>query len=186
MKKERTIMSVIPTSTRRTSGIVRDHHCGSREETNQNIKIMTNNSQFSLANRKHLADLLADKYDSLRYKARQSFNRKAEALRTAIIGELAEKKGALGVVRKIEVAQESIKDLTAELSELGFELYSGDLRLRDRGSNPFNKIIATRVEKEIGSEDDINARFDSAQLAMMTIASLEDAQKLLKSVSEIQ
>jgi len=143
------------------------------------------NSQFSLANRKQLADLLADKYDGLRYKARQRFNRKAEALRISIISELAEKKGALGVVRKIEVAQKSIEDLSAELSDLGFELSYGDLRLRDRGSNPLNKAIATRVEKEIGTPEAIDARFDSAQIAMMTVASLEDAEKLLKSVSEI-
>ena len=68
---------------------------------------------------------------------------------------------------------------------LGFELRYGDLRFTDEGSKRLTKTIDKRVEKELGTSDAIDARFDSAQIAMMTVASLEDAEKLLKSVSEI-
>jgi hypothetical protein len=144
-----------------------------------------NTSQFSLANRKQLADVLSDKYEGLRYKAKQKFDQKAKTLRRSIIEEFAEKRGAQAVVRQIEAGQKKLRELSVELENLGFDLTYGDLRLHDQRSNPLDDIIDKRVEKEIGSNADIDARFDSAQLAMMTVASLEDADKLLKSVSSI-
>jgi hypothetical protein len=56
---------------------------------------------------------------------------------------------------------------------------------RGRSSNPISNIIDERVKKDIGTVEDIKARFDSVQVAMMTVSTLEDAEKLLKSVSEI-
>ena len=50
---------------------------------------------------------------------------------------------------------------------------------------PLDKIIDDRIEKQIGTVRAIDDRFDSAQVAMMTVATLEDAEKLLKSVSEV-
>jgi hypothetical protein len=153
---------------------------------NNHINTMTTNSQFSLANRKQLADLLANKYEGLRYNAKQRFGKKRDELRASFIKELAEKKGALTVYRKIEAAKDQIQDLESELAGLGFDLnYSGHLELSRDGVNLHSKTIDARVAKEIGTLDSIDARFDSAQLAMMTVASLEDAEKLLKSVSEI-
>jgi hypothetical protein len=144
-----------------------------------------NNQQFSLANRKQLADILSDKYDGLRYKAKQRFRQKVDTLRAALINEYAEKKGATKIAGQIEVEQAKLKDLNASLSELGFELYHGNLSLHSRSSNPLDDIINKRIEKDLGDTDAIDARFDSAQVAMMTVATLEDAQKLLKSVTEI-
>jgi hypothetical protein len=144
-----------------------------------------NNSQFSLANRKQLADMLGNQYDGLRYRAKQKFREKQQALFQSVIREFAEKKGALKLTGQIEAAEEKIKAVKAELLQLGFDLDDGDLTLSRGSANPLDKIIDTRVEKEIGTSDAIDARFDSAQIAMMTVASLEDAEKLLKSVSEI-
>lgn len=146
---------------------------------------MDKTSQFSLANRKQLADLLTDKYEGLRYKAKQNFRRKRDELRDALIEEYAEKKGATPAVKQIEAAQRKIHELTSELSQLGFEVCGSGLRLCDEYRNPLENTIRERLKKDIGTEDDIDARFDSAQLAMMTVATLEDAEKLLKSVSEV-
>jgi hypothetical protein len=76
--------------------------------------------------------------------------------------------------------------LSVDINQLGFDYDDdGDLTLQGGSSNPLDKIIDGRIEKELGSPDAIDARFESAQIAMMTVASLEDAEKLLKAVSEI-
>jgi hypothetical protein len=149
-------------------------------------KTMTNNSQFSLANRKQLADMLSDKYEGLRYKAKQRFNRRRTELYDSFLKELAKGKGALVVYQKIDDAKDRIEELKTELSGLGFKVgYNGDLELNNEGTSLHDKTLDARVEKEIGTVDDIDARFDSTQVAMMTVASLEDAEKLMKSVSDI-
>ena len=144
-----------------------------------------NNQQFSLANRKQFADMLADDYNGLRSKVKRQFRQKVELLQKALVNEYAEKKGALKLVAQIDAARLKVRELSAELAELGFEIDGKDLRLSNPASNPLDRIIDQRIEKDLGSNDAIDARFDSAQLAMMTIASLEDAEKLLKSVSEV-
>jgi hypothetical protein len=142
-----------------------------------------NNSNLSLANRKQLADMLNDRYDGLRYKAKQKFKQKASELRKALIDEYAEKKGASAVVRQIDAANKKLQELNLELKQLGFEVCYGSLRLFDENSNPLDDAIDKRVEKDLGCLADIDARFDSAQLAMMTVPTLEEARKLFESVA---
>jgi hypothetical protein len=145
-----------------------------------------NTNQFSLANRKQLADLLADKYDSLRSKAKSKLREKRQEFRQSLVKEYAEKKGALKVVAQIVAVNEKLKALEDELLTLGYTLdRDDDLDLAGNAGQSLRKIIDARVDKELGTPDDIDARFDSTQLAMMTVASLEDAEKLLKSVSSI-
>lgn len=144
-----------------------------------------NTNQFSLANRKQLADMLKDKPDGLRHRAKTRFAAKVEALKTSLVKEYAEKKGASSIVKQLEAGRAKVEELETALQALGFELSCGELRLYDRYSNPLDDLIDARVERELGSCADIDARFDSAQIAMMTVATLEDADKLLKSVSAI-
>ena len=140
-----------------------------------------NTSNLSLASRKSLADMLSDRYDGIRYKAKRKWGEKADLLRNSVLEEFAEKKGATTVLRQIEAGSKKLQDLKLELQQLGFELH-GD-RLRTCGSfNALDKLVEQRVEKEIGSCADIDARFESAQIAMMTVPTLEDARKLFESV----
>lgn len=143
------------------------------------------NSNFSLANRKQLADLLGHDYNGLRDKAKSKYRNAEHNLRRTLTEEYSEKKGASKLVTQIEGYESKIKELNAEIAVLGFRFEDGDLSLKYGDSNPLKKLIDERIEKELGSEESLHARFDSAQLAMMTVASLEDAEKLLKSVSEI-
>jgi hypothetical protein len=140
-----------------------------------------NTSNLSLASRKSLADMLNDRYDGFRYTAKRKWGEKADLLRKSVLEDFAEKKGATTVLRQIEAGSKKLQDLKLELQQLGFELY-GD-RLRTCGSsNGLDKLVEQRVEKEIGSCADIDARFESAQIAMMTVPTLEDARKLFESV----
>lgn len=144
-----------------------------------------NTNQFSLANRKQLADLLADKYESLRSKAKVKLRNQRQDRSNLLIAEYAEKKGALKVVEQIKVNRQKLTDLEEELNQLGFQENHGDLYTAGTAGLALRKIIDARIDKELGTPDDIDARFDSAQIAMMTVATLEDADKLLKSVSSI-
>lgn len=154
------------------------------ERPNQN-KTMTTNPQLSLANRKELADMLADKYESLRSKAKSKFHDTRNALRESLIREYAEKNGAMKLIAQIEVSRAKNQELEDELSTLGFETDHTGVALSRGSRNPLGKIIDERIKKDIGCVEDIDARFDSAQLAMMTVASLQDAEKLLKSVTSV-
>ena len=153
----------------------------------QKLTIITmQNSQFSLANRKQLADMLGSKPNGLRCQALSRFNEKHRTLRLSLLEEYAEKKGGFKLVGQIETAEKRIQEWKAELSTLGFRLdYDGDLSLEGGSRNTLYKIIDDRLDKELGTSQGIDVRFDSAQIAMMTVASLEDAEKLLKSVAEI-
>jgi hypothetical protein len=149
-------------------------------------KTMTNGNQFTLANRKQIADMLGSNYGSLREKVKDRFRGKAHTLYNAFLNEYAEKKGALAVVAKLDAAKNKLQELRAELSLLGFELDNSGLALAGGSSNPLDKIIDQRVAEKIGTIYDLDARFDSAQVAVMTAATLEDADKLVRSVSEVQ
>jgi len=130
--------------------------------------------------------MLDDRYEGLRYKAKQRFRHKGDDLREALILEYAEKKGAAKLVSQIDIAREKIRQLSVDINQLGFDYDSdGDLTLCGGSSNPLDQIIDQRIEKELGTCDAIDARFESAQLAMLTVPTLDDAEKLLKSVSEI-
>jgi hypothetical protein len=154
------------------------------ERSNQS-KTMKTDSNLSLANRKQLADLLGTQYNGLRQKAKDRYYERSNDLRNSLVDEIAEKKGALKLGVQIRVGELAIDELKEELSALGFLYDDGDVRLETRRSNLLNKTVDERVKKELGSPDDIDARFDSSQIAMMTVATLEDAEKLLKSVSSI-
>jgi hypothetical protein len=166
--------------------LMRGFHVARAGNENKLTITHMHNSQFSLANRKQLADMLGSKDGGLRHQAKIRFNEKHRTLRLSFLEEYAEKKGALKLVGQIDTAEKRIEEWKAELSILGFRLdYDDELLLVGGSRNPLDKIIDDRLDKELGTSLDIDARFDSAQIAMMTVASLEDAEKLLKSVSEI-
>jgi len=102
-------------------------------------------------------------------------------LNSPIVEEFAEKKGALKLADQIRAGREKIKEQEEELSLLGFHLDSDDDVVLDyKNGQLLRKTITARLDKDLGTEDDIDARFDSAKLAMLTVASLEDAEKLIE------
>jgi hypothetical protein len=148
---------------------------------------MSNTSQFSLANRKHFADLLNDKPSSLRQRARDRFDAQHQQLYEKLFLESAEKNGATVIHDQINEAKEKISELKSRLNELGFRLdYEGDLETNTAALGLLiDDLIEKRIAKDIGIARDIDARFDSVTMAVMTATSLQEAQQLLKSVQEL-
>lgn len=147
---------------------------------------MKTDSNLSLANRKQLADMLGNDYHGLRSRVKDKLREKRQDLADSLEKEFAEKKGALKVITQINATREKLKEQDRDLALLGYELDSdGDLCLTGDAGRIIRKTIDAQLDKELGTLDDVDARFDSTQVAMMTVATLEDAEKLLKSVSSV-
>jgi hypothetical protein len=146
---------------------------------------MNKDSQFTLANRKQLTDMLADNYNTLRQKTKDKYWKNEGELRKTFINDHAEKNGAAKLKEQIVSAEQKIEQLKAQLCLLGFSYDEDGLALSGDDTLPIAKAINARIVKQLGTVRDIDARFDSAMVAMMTIATLADAEKLLKSVTEL-
>jgi len=150
---------------------------------------MNTNTQLTVANRKQLTDFVGNSdYNSLRSRTKNKLNEKRDALRESLVVKFAKEKGAFQVLAHIKGARKKLKEQEDALTELGFVFYDdddNDVRLIGDAGEILRNLIDSEVDKELGTVNDLIARFDDVQLAMMTVASLEEADKLLKSVSSI-
>ena len=86
-----------------------------------------NTNQFSLANRKQLADVVGNSdYNGLRTRVKRTLVEKRDALRESLIKQYAEKKGAFKALALITAAKEKLKEQEKDLARLGFIFYDGD------------------------------------------------------------
>jgi hypothetical protein len=141
-------------------------------------------SAFSLANRKQLADLL-NPYNSLRQNAHERYRAKYREVEQLLLHDYLEEKVGSQLLAEIIDAQQELDVQKEKISALGLDLDGEGLSINYGLPASAKEAIEQQVERRIGKRRDIDARFDSVQLAMMTIATLEDAEKLLKSVSEL-
>jgi len=150
---------------------------------------MNTNTQLTVANRKQLTDFVGNgDYNSLRSRTKNKLNEKRDALRESLVVKFAKEKGAFQALAHIKGARKKLKEQEDALTDLGFLFYDdddNDVRLVGDAGQSLRNLIDAEVDKELGTVNDLIARFDDVQLAMMTVASLEEADKLLKSVSSI-
>ena len=155
-------------------------------ERHNKTKTMKTDSNLSLANRKQLADMLDTGYQSLRDRVKNQLREKRDTLAKSLIRDFAKKKGALKIKAQVDLTRERLNEQERDLSQMGFYFDSdGDVRLTGSAGAALSKIVDDRLDKELGTLEAIDARFNSLQVAMMTVPTLEDAEKLFKSVSEI-
>jgi hypothetical protein len=130
--------------------------------------------------------MLGNKPDSMREKAKQRFREKREALYDSLFNEYARQRGAFKIMEQIDLAEQNIEERKRALAAIGFHIGNYDDRLHlDDKDTVVEDLIEKKVVKELGREHDIDARFDSVQIAIMTVATPEEAEKLMKSVSEL-
>jgi len=150
---------------------------------------MNTNTQLTVANRKQLTDFVGNgDYNSLRSRTKNKLNEKRDALRESLVVKFAKEKGAFQALAHIKGARKKLKEQEDALTDLGFLFYDdddNDVRLVGDAGQSLRNLIDAEVDKELGTVNDLIARFDDVQLAMMTVASLEEVDKLLKSVSSI-
>jgi hypothetical protein len=148
-------------------------------------KSMNQTSNLSLANRKQLTDLLADKYEGLRYKAKQRYNQQAEILRRQFINEYAKKEEAGTLLKDITTLQAQLDSKQALLRVKGLEVRAGAFQLHSDAPDSVDELLDKQVEEKIGTRGDIDTRFDDAQVRMMTIGTLEEARKLIETLMNV-
>ena len=152
--------------------------------TNLITQNMTTDSNLSLANRKQLADLLK-KYEPLHEKAREKYRARRGELQQSLLHQYLVDVEGSQFVAELAAAEKSIDTIEERLNLLGLELDGGELSLSWGAQQSLKDRINKSLTRAIGDENDIDARFDSARLALMTVPTLEDAKKIIDSVSEL-
>ena len=144
---------------------------------------MNNASTFSSANRKQLADLLK-KYGTMRDRAYDNYHSKYQDIQQSVLGDYVEEQKGVQLVSEIAAAQEELDSLKESLSGIGLELDGKVLSISWSAPKSLNERIEQQIERSIGKKSDIDERFDRAQVAILTASTLEDAQQIMKSVSD--
>jgi hypothetical protein len=147
-------------------------------------KTMNTTSTISLAYRKQLADLLK-KYGPLREQADALYQTKYQKAEQSLLKDYFEEKKGKQAMSKITAIQAELDLLKEGLSTIGIELDGDSLSIGWGAPDSLKRRIREQIEQQIGKRSDIEARFESARLAVMTVPTLEDAQKILESVSEL-
>ncbi len=149
-----------------------------------NTKSMNTPSTLSLAYRKQLADLLK-KYGTLREKANTVYQSKYSEVEQSLLNDYAEEKLGAQLMSEIAAMQVEVDSLKESLSTIGLELEGKTLTIAWSSPGSLSQRFQEQIERQIGKRSDIEARFENAYLAMMTVPALEDAKKILDSVSDL-
>ncbi len=149
-----------------------------------NTKSMNTPSTLSLAYRKQLADLLK-KYGALREKANTVYQSKYSEVEQSLLNDYVEEKLGTQLMSEIAEMQVELDSLKASLSTIGLELEGKILTIGWSSPVSLSQRFREQIERQIGKRSDIEARFENAHLAMMTVPALEDAKKILDSVSDL-
>ena len=165
-------------------GIKRDATVAEAGKRSINNQTMNTTSTLSLTYRKQLADLLK-KYGPLHDKAEASYQSKYRDVEQSVLSDYVEEKMGSQLVSEIAAAQAELDSFKESLSTIGVEINDGSLEIGWTAPDSLKKRIRDLVERQIGRKSDLEARFESARFAVLTVPTLEDAKKVLDSVSEL-
>lgn len=166
--------------------------------------------RLSADQRKALAEILGAKSDARR-RAHAGYQNSRNQLEDSLVKETAEKKGVTTVTSKITELRKritesmgeidrlvyslrdahgravadftrDIDDAQSELRRLGFDADGdGNLSLR-WDAHELRRTIREQVEKQIGTESDIDHKFDEAQAKILTVETPEEAAQIVESL----
>lgn len=166
--------------------------------------------KLSADQRKALADMLGPKGDARR-RAQAKYTNARDQREETLVKETAEENGATELVEKIaelrtriaeskgeldhlvstlrEAHGQAERDFTREIDEseeeltrLGFDANeAGDLSL-NWGAHELRRTIHEQIEHEIGTEADIEQKFDQARAKVLTAETPEKAAKIVASL----
>ncbi len=111
--------------------------------------------------------------------------REAEAdLRKSLIDEEAKKCGAVEIAREIVDLKKRQADQEHTLEGFGFNADSddGEVSLRYDAPRTLKDSIDGRVRKQLGTERDIERKYDQAMTKVLTANTAEEAAKIVESL----
>jgi len=133
--------------------------------------------------RRALTDLL--KPNGVARERALSTLRDAEAeLRKSLVDEEARKCGALDLAREIADLEKRKDDQERTLSALGFNVdpHDGEISLRYNPPRTLRNSIDGRMRKQLGTERDIERKYDQAITKVLTATTAEEAAKIVESL----
>lgn len=133
--------------------------------------------------RKAFAELL--KPNGAARERAMSALREAEAdLRKSLIDEEAKKCGAVEIAREIVDLKKRQADQEHTLEGFGFNADSddGEVSLRYDAPRTLKDSIDGRVRKQLGTERDIERKYDQAMTKVLTANTAEEAAKIVESL----
>lgn len=166
--------------------------------------------RLSADQRKALADMLGPKSDA-RQRAHAKYQRSRNQLEEPLVKEMAEAKGATKLVTNIaDIRKRSTEsrgelehlvitlqeahgradaDFTKAIDEseealkrLGFDANEdGELSLH-WNAHELRRAIHEQIEKQIGTESDIDQKFDQAQAKVLAAETAEEAAQIVESL----
>ncbi len=132
--------------------------------------------------RKALADLLKPN-GVARGRALSTFRDAESELRKSLVDEEAKKCGALKLAQEIADLEKRKDDQEHTLSVLGFNVDSDDeISLRYNAPRTLRDSIDGRVRKQLGTERDIERKYDQAMTKVLTVNTAEEAAKIVESL----
>lgn len=133
--------------------------------------------------RKALADLLKPN-GVARGRALSTFRDAESELRKSLVDEEAKKCGALELAREIVDLKKRRTDQERTLEVFGFDIDSddGEISLRYDAPRTLKNSIDGRVRKQLGTERDIERKYDQAMTKVLTANTAEEAAKIVESL----
>ncbi len=133
--------------------------------------------------RKALADLLKPK-GVARERALSALRDAESELRKSLVDEEAKKCGALALAQEIADLEKRKDDQEHTLSVLGFNVDSDDseISLRYDAPRTLKNSIDGHVRNELGTERDIERKYDQAMTKVLTANTAEEAAKIVESL----
>lgn len=131
--------------------------------------------------RKAFADLLKPN-GVARERAMSALHDTESELRQAFVDEEAGKCGAVELAREIVDLEKRKADREHTLQVLGFDADSGDgeISLRYDAPRSLRNAIAERVRKQLGTERDIQRKYDQAMTKVLTANTAEEAATIVE------
>lgn len=147
-----------------------------------NKEVTTKSANLSLANRKQLADMLGSGTNSLRQRAKSAYANRHRIVRQHCIDEYAKEQKVGPLLAEIEEIKAKLDARETVLAAKGLEIDDGKFDTNYRTPDSVKEFIENGVHAKIGTEGDIDKRFDEAQVKLMTIGTLDEARELIESL----
>jgi hypothetical protein len=153
------------------------------------------NNQITIPHRKELVKMLEhipwSDTPNLRKQVLTRWEESTLEYRTALIAEIAEKRGVSKLAAqvadtksKISKLKEDLETIETTLESKGFEISeSGHLSFSDDAPDNLVESVKRAIAKEHGSEEEIETKFDDAITKLWLVPTLDEATKLIESLS---
>lgn len=119
---------------------------------------------------------------SLRQRAKNAYSERHQIVRQHFIDEYAKEQKVGPLLAEIDELKAKLDARETILASKGLEIDDGKFDTNYRTPDSVTELIEKNVRGQIGTVGNIDKRFDDAQVALMTIGTLDEARQLIESL----